>query len=64
MFTSWISQEVRHEFHRFLFSEHRYKRRKFRLRSLVGNCYVSLNVTQQNLLVMFVIFFLRHFLAS
>ena len=57
MLSSVISQEVRHEFHGFLFSEYRYKRKKFRLRSLVGNGYVSLNVTQQNLLVMFVIFF-------
>ena len=32
-----IPQEVRHEFHGFLFSEHRYRRKKFRLRSLVGN---------------------------
>ena len=57
MFSSVISQEVRHEFQQFLFSEYRYKRNKFRLRSLVGNGYVSLNVTQQNLLVMFIIFF-------
>ena len=45
------------EFHGFLYSEYRYRRKKFRLRSLVGNDYVSLNVTQQNLLAMFVIFF-------
>ena len=57
MLSSVISQEVRHEFPGCLFSEYRYKRKKFRLRSLVGNGYVSLNVTQQNLLVMFVIFF-------
>ena len=41
----------------------RYKKKKFRLRSLVGHGYVSLNVTQQNLLMMFVIFFQRHLLA-
>ena len=46
MLSSVISQEVRHEFPGFLFSEYRYKRKKFRLRSLVGNGYVSLNVTQ------------------
>ena len=44
----------------FLFSECRYKRKKFRRRSLVGHCYVSLNVTQQNLFETSVIFFQRH----
>ena len=57
MLSSVISQEVRHGFHGFLFSEFIYKRKKFRQRSLVGIGYVSLNVTQQNLLVMFVIIF-------
>ena len=64
MFSSVISQEVRHEFYRFLLFEYRYKRKTFRLGSLVGNGYVSLNATEQNLLVMFDIFFLRHLLAS
>ena len=54
MLSSVISQEVGHEFHGFLFSEYRYKRKKFGLRSLVGNGYFSLNVTQQNLLVMLI----------
>ena len=57
MLSSVISQEVRHRFHGFLFSEFIYKSNQFRQRSLTGNGYVSLNVTQQNLLVMFVIFF-------
>ena len=57
MLSSVISQEVRHGFHGFLFSEFIYKRKKFRQRSLVGIGYVSLNVTQQNLLVTFVIIF-------
>ena len=57
MLLSAISQKVRYEFHGFLFTEYRYRRKKFRLGSLVGNGYVSLNVTQQNLLVMFAIFF-------
>ena len=57
MLSSVISQEVRHEFHGFLFSEYRYKKEKFRLRSLVGNGYDSFNFTQQNLLLMFAIIF-------
>ena len=57
MLSSATSQKVRYEFHGFLFSEYRYRRKKFRLGSLVGNGYVRLNVTQQNLLVMFAIFF-------
>ena len=57
MLSSVISQDVGHDFHGFLFSEYSDKRKKFRLRSLVGNGYVSLNLTQQNLLVISVIFF-------
>ena len=53
-----------HEFHGFLLSEYGCKRKKFRLRSLDGHGYVSLNVTQQNLFVKFVIFFQRYLLAS
>ena len=59
-----ISQEVSNECYGFLFWECRYKRKKFRLRSLVGHGYVSLNVTQQNSFEMFVIFFQRHLLGS
>ena len=59
-----ISQEVSHECHGFLFSECRCKRKRFRLRSLVGRRYVSFNVIQQNLFETFVIFFQRHLLAS
>ena len=56
--------EVSHECYRFLFGEYRYKRKKFRLSSLVGYGYVSLNVTQQSLCETFFIFLQRHFLAS
>ena len=58
-----MPQEVSHEFHRFLFSDYRYERKKFRLHSLVGHSYISLNVTRHSLLVMFVIIFQRHLLA-
>ena len=58
-----ISQEVSHECYGFLFWECRYKREKFRLRSLVGHSYVSLNVTQQNLFETLVIFLQRRLLS-
>ena len=58
-FFSVISQQVSHEWYGFLFWECR-----FRLRSLVGHGYVSLNVTQKNLFETFVILFQRHLLAS
>ena len=51
------------DFFSFFFGECRYKRKKFRLRSLVGKGYIILNVTQ-NLFETFAIFFQRHLLAS